>query len=57
MYGVTPDYESAIYGSPRIIRGKAELNGIGLEDTGAIQSISITRPAIGDALMGRQKSH
>lgn len=52
MYEVTSDYENLIYGSTRIIRGKAELNGIELEDTGAIQSISITRPAIGESLMG-----
>ena len=52
MYEVTSDYENLIYGSTRIIRGKAELNGIELEDTGSIQSISITRPAIGESLMG-----
>lgn len=52
MYEVTSDYENLIYGSTRIIRGNAELNGIELEDTGAIQSISITRPAIGESLMG-----
>lgn len=52
MYGVSPEYENAIYGSTRIIRGKAVLNGIELEDDGAIQTISITRPAIGEALMG-----
>ncbi len=52
MYGVSPEYENAIYGNTRIIRGKAVLNGIELEDDGAIQTISITRPAIGEALMG-----
>lgn len=52
MYEVTPDYENLIYGSTRIIRGSATLGGIELRDSDNIQSISITRPAIGDALIG-----
>lgn len=52
MYEVTPNYENLVYGSSRIIRGKATLGGVALQDTGAIQTISITHPAVGDALMG-----
>lgn len=52
MYAVSTEYENGIYGSTRIIRGKAMLSGIQLEDTGAIQTLSITRPAIGEALIG-----
>ena len=52
MYEVTPDYENLIYGSTRIIRGSATLGGIELQDSDNIQSISISRPTIGDALIG-----
>lgn len=52
MYNTSPDYENLIYGSTRIIRGSATLGGIELRDSDNIQSISITRPAIGDALIG-----
>lgn len=52
MYEVTPDYENLIYGSTRVIRGSAELGGIALQDTGAVQTISITRPAVGESLIG-----
>ena len=52
MHEVTPDYENLIYRSTRIIRGSATLGGIELRDSDNIQSISITRPAIGDALIG-----
>ena len=52
MYATSMEFQNAIYGATRIVRAKAALGGLSLTDDDCIQSVTITRPALADMLIG-----
>lgn len=52
MYATSMEFQNAIYGATRIVRAKATLGGLSITDDDCIQSVTITRPALADMLIG-----